>query len=118
MRRSAEDGSSGRIRPSDRHHSAIWRGLIWCRAISRSPLRWAAAVVFSGLCWWLLLSGSPQPGSSGAALGLLTLGGWGLGVLPVHSDHHRRGPEHRSATQPQTARGGVEPGGLQDGAQR
>lgn len=102
MGRSAEVGSSGRISPSSRRRS----------------LSWAGALVLVGVCCWLLLAGGYGFGGPGATLGLLTLGGWGLGLLPVHSDRRRTGPESRSVAQPQTARGGVEPGGLQDGTER
>ncbi|WP_344444915.1 hypothetical protein [Kitasatospora nipponensis] len=53
----------------------------------------------------------------GTVLALLTLGGWTLGVLPVHSNRWLTGPERRLAAQPQPARGGVETPGLQERTQ-
>ncbi|MDH6121749.1 hypothetical protein ABH930_005659 [Kitasatospora sp. GAS204A] len=74
-------------------------------------------VITGALCWWLLPEGA-VPGGSGALFALLTLGGWGLGVLPVHSDRQPVRPRRRLTAQPQPARGGMEAAGLQDGAQR
>jgi hypothetical protein len=83
----------------------------------------ASAVPFSALLWFLLAPG-PPPGGSGALFALLTLGGWSLGVLPVHCDQRQAGPARRprsdqpgSAAQPQPAGSGVEAGRLQDRAQ-
>ncbi len=116
MRRSADGGSSGRIRPSDRRQFSLSRAHPARLLPARRPLGWAVALLLSGVCWWLLLFGGRQLGGTGAVLGLLALGGWGLGVLPVHGDR-RGGPARGSAAQPQAARGGVEPGLLQDGAE-
>ncbi|MDH6136114.1 hypothetical protein P3T37_005533 [Kitasatospora sp. MAA4] len=119
MRGSADSGTSGRIGPGVSSRSlrpaqvSVLRG-----RVSGGLLRWALAVPLGVLCWWLLLTGGPPPGPFGAVLGLLTLGGWGLGVLPVHCDRRLTGPRRRLTAQPQTAGGGVETGPLQDGAQR
>lgn len=107
MRRSTER-RSGRIGPGARLRHLTRRG----------PLRWAVAVPLTALCWWTLLTGGPSPGVGGAALGLLTLGGWSLGVLPVHSDRTLTGPRRRLRAQAQAPSGGVEAGGLQDSTQR
>lgn len=106
--RSTTERSPGRIGPGARLLHLTRRG----------PLRWAAAVPAGVLCWWLLLTGGPPPGVGGAALGVLALGSWSLGVLPVHSDRTPVTTRRPLLAQAQPARGGVEPGGLQDGAQR
>ena len=43
--------------------------------------RWVLGAVLGLLCWWLLLGSGL--GTGGAAL--LAAGGWGLGLVPVHS---------------------------------
>ncbi|MDH6143057.1 hypothetical protein P3T35_005086 [Kitasatospora sp. GP30] len=101
---------AGRIGPRSRRRSAPGHG----RAFRVVGLLGAA------LCAMLvvhLISAGPSP-DSGAFFALLTLGGWGLGVLPVHSDSGARGPARRSAAQPQPSRSGVEAGLLQDGTER
>ncbi|MFE0459747.1 hypothetical protein ACFW1A_10860 [Kitasatospora sp. NPDC058965] len=116
MHRSSEGGPSGRIGSGGR----------------RLPIPYglrllASAVPLSVLLWFLLTPGPPS-GGPGALFALLTLGGWSLGVLPVHCDQRSSGPVRRrpaavdpaaveSAAQPQPARGGVETGALQDRTQ-
>ncbi|WP_280716094.1 hypothetical protein [Kitasatospora sp. MAP5-34] len=50
--------------------------------------RWVLSAVLAAvlgvLCWWLLLGSGLRTG--GAALGLLAAGGWGLGLVPIHSN--------------------------------
>ncbi len=112
MRGSADSGTPGRIGPGVSGQLSTLRG-----RLARGPLRWALTVPLGILCWWLVLTGSPPSGGTGAVLGLLTLGGWGLGVLPVHCDRRLTGPRRRLGAQSQAARGRVEAGPLQDGAQ-
>ncbi|MCX4746521.1 hypothetical protein OG455_13465 [Kitasatospora sp. NBC_01287] len=76
-----------------------------------------AAVAIGVLCCWLLPAGA-RPGGSDALLALLTLGGWGLGVLPLHTDRQPVRPRRRLTAQAQAARGGVEAPLLQDEAER
>ncbi len=109
MHRSNAGGPAGRIGPSGRRRLPIPYGL-----------RLVASAVPLSVVLWLLLTPGSGPGGSGALFALLTLGGWGIGVLPVHCDQRQTGPARRglrSAAQPQPAGSGVEPGGLQDGAQ-
>ncbi|PYC76963.1 hypothetical protein C7C46_20800 [Streptomyces tateyamensis] len=88
-------------------------------------LRLLAPVVPLSVLLWFLLTPGPPSGGSGALLALLTLGGWSLGVLPVHCDQQQAGPARRrrpatapvSAAQPQPAGRGVEAGPLQDRAE-
>lgn len=111
MHRSTEDRSPARIGQTGRRKPSAVHGL----------RRWAPAVLFGtvvlGTLCWFLLPQTARPGGPGALLALLTLGGWGLGLLPVHSDRRNQGPARRLAAQPQPARGGVEPAGLQRGAE-
>ncbi|GJF31845.1 hypothetical protein KNE206_45450 [Kitasatospora sp. NE20-6] len=64
------------------------------RAAGRDHLRWAgpAALLCAGTGWWLL---GPATGGDGTVLGILAAGGWGLGLLPVHSDSRPTGPARR-----------------------
>ncbi|WP_170290439.1 hypothetical protein [Kitasatospora atroaurantiaca] len=59
--------------------------------------RWrrVLAGLLCALCWWLLLGSSLRTG--GAALGLLAAGGWGLGLVPVHSNRLLTGPRRRTS---------------------
>lgn len=112
MHRSTEGRSAARIGRAGRRGPSPSHGL----------RRWAPAVLFGtvalgALCWFLLPTAA-RPGGSGTLLALLTLGGWGLGLLPVHSDRRNQGPARGLAAQPQPARGGVEAAGLQSGAER
>ncbi|MFI9274808.1 hypothetical protein ACIGXM_29460 [Kitasatospora sp. NPDC052896] len=112
MRRSVDGGPSGRIGPGGRGRPFA----------ARTPRQWVVTTLLSGLCWWLVLGGGLPAGGTATVLGLLTLAGWGLGVLPIHSDHRLSGPQRRApqvglAPHPQSASGGVETGLLQDGAQ-
>jgi hypothetical protein len=78
----------------------------------RGRLGWTTALLLTAALWWLLLSGvlgSPH------GVGLLFAGGWTLSLLPVHST--RRVLRARSAPQPEPLGGGVEAGGLEDGAE-
>jgi hypothetical protein len=101
---------AGRIGPRSVRRSVAARGRPLRLLGPLAALTWLLVVVLS-------ISAGPSRGSD-AILALLTLGGWGLGVLPVHSDSRARGPIRRSAAQPQPARSGVEAGLLQDGAER
>ncbi|MFE9427200.1 hypothetical protein ACFYNO_30010 [Kitasatospora sp. NPDC006697] len=109
MHRATE--GAGRIGSRDRRRPTVTRG----RA-ARLRLLGPIGVLLWLLLGYLLIPGSGL-GGSGVLMALLTLGGWGLGLLPVHSDSRARGPVRRSETQPQPARGRVEAGRLQDGAE-
>jgi hypothetical protein len=108
VHRSTEGGPAGRIGRGGRRRLPLPLGVR--RLLSAVPL---GIVITGALCWWLLPGGS----GSGAVLALLTLGGWGLGVLPVHSDRQPVRSRRRLTAQPQPARSGVEPAGLQDRAE-
>ncbi|MER8186172.1 hypothetical protein [Kitasatospora sp. NPDC094015] len=56
------------------------------RTAGRRGPRWAALLLIPALVCWLLLTGGAV-GVGGAALGMLA-GGWGLGLVPVHSNRH------------------------------
>ena len=68
-------------------------------AAGSAHLRWVGPAVL--LCaatgWWLL---GPGTGGDGAVLGILAAGGWGLGLLPVHTDRRLTGPARRSRPAP------------------
>jgi hypothetical protein len=99
--------------------SRIIRRPVAARGRPGRPLRLLGPLAAAAWLLLVVLSMSMRPShGSDALLALLTLGGWGLGVLPVHSDSRARGPVRRSAAQPQPARSGVEAGLLQDGAER
>ncbi|MCX5193988.1 hypothetical protein OOK31_08765 [Streptomyces sp. NBC_00249] len=63
------------------------------------PLALAAGVLW----WWAVLRLALAPGDSGAVEGAVAVGGWGLGLLPVHCT--ARAPVRRGRV-----RGGAEPG--------
>ncbi|MFI5672823.1 hypothetical protein [Streptomyces sp. NPDC051704] len=44
----------------------------------------ALAVAMGALWWWAVLRLALAPGESGPVEGAVAVGGWGLGVLPVH----------------------------------
>ncbi|MGW1378042.1 hypothetical protein ACWD6P_27740 [Streptomyces sp. NPDC002446] len=48
------------------------------------PGRWISAVVVGGLWWWAAVRLVVWPQSAGVVEGAVTLGGWGLSLLPVH----------------------------------
>ncbi|MGF1431482.1 hypothetical protein [Kitasatospora sp. LaBMicrA B282] len=129
MDRSTRGGPAGRItrrsriarrtRPAVR---ALRRTVAAVRATRTGRRRWVtvalpAALTALALCWWLLPVDG-RPAGPGALPLLLTLAGWGLGVLPVHSDRRPVRPRRRLAAQPQPARGGVEAPQLQYRAER
>jgi hypothetical protein len=119
VHRSSEGEPAGRIGPHGRRRLSIKYRPIQYGPIRYAPRLLAAAVPLGALLWFLLTPGLPS-GGSGAMFALLTLGGWSLGVLPVHCDPRQTGPARRSprsAAQPQPAGSGVEAGGLQDPAQ-
>ncbi|MEV4616361.1 hypothetical protein AB0K43_27765 [Kitasatospora sp. NPDC049258] len=63
------------------------------RTAGRRGPRWAALLLIPGLVCWLLLTGGAV-GVGGAALGMLA-GGWGLGLVPVHSNRLLTGVRRR-----------------------
>jgi hypothetical protein len=54
------------------------------RAVPAPVLRAALAVAGGVLWWWAVLRLVLVPGESGAVEGAVAVGGWGLGLLPVH----------------------------------
>ncbi|WP_442812859.1 hypothetical protein [Streptomyces sp. NBC_01343] len=44
----------------------------------------ALAVAMGALWWWAVLRLALAPGESGPVEGAVAVGGWGLGLLPVH----------------------------------
>lgn len=57
----------------------------------RTPAVWAATALLTALSWWALLSGLLRQEGTAVLLGTLA-GGWGLSLLPVHSNRRRLGP--------------------------
>ncbi|GAA2147882.1 hypothetical protein GCM10009760_39260 [Kitasatospora kazusensis] len=60
--------------------------------------RWCLAALLGVLAWWLLLDSGLR--TDGAALGLLAAGGWGLGLVPVHSNRLPVVKRSRTAAEP------------------
>ncbi|MCX4696685.1 hypothetical protein [Streptomyces sp. NBC_01408] len=54
------------------------------RRLLRLLAAWALAVTVGVLWWWAVLRLVLAPADSGAVEGAVAVGGWGLGVLPVH----------------------------------
>ncbi|THA85389.1 hypothetical protein E6U81_07685 [Streptomyces sp. A0592] len=52
--------------------------------MSRPPLVSALALTVGALWWWAVLRLVLAPAESGAVEGAVAVGGWGLGLLPVH----------------------------------
>ncbi|MCU7822605.1 hypothetical protein [Kitasatospora sp. DSM 101779] len=75
------------------------RAQVLVRAAGRAHLRWVgpAALLCAAAGWWLF---GPVAGGDGPALGILAAGGWGLGLLPVHTDRRLTGPARRPRTTP------------------
>lgn len=53
-------------------------------AVSRPPLLSALALTLGALWWWAVLRLVLAPAETGAVEGAVAVGGWGLGLLPVH----------------------------------
>lgn len=68
----------------------------------RPKWRWVLCGSLGALCWWLLLGSGLRAG--GAELGLLAAGGWGLGLIPVHSNRLLTGPLRRTGEPRQSVR--------------
>ncbi|MGR4884825.1 hypothetical protein ACIPUC_36195 [Streptomyces sp. LARHCF249] len=49
------------------------------------PLLTALALAVGVLWWWAVLRLALAPAESGPVEGAVAVGGWGLGLLPVHS---------------------------------
>lgn len=52
---------------------------------SRRAVRWTVALTLGALWWWAALRLALYPGSAGPVEGALTAGGWGLGLIPLHT---------------------------------
>ncbi|MFE2880367.1 hypothetical protein ACFXG6_34695 [Streptomyces roseus] len=70
----------------------------------------ALAVALGALWWWAVLRLALAPGDSGPVEGAVAVGGWGLGLLPVHCTP---GPPRRTR---RTAAGDAGAAGQADGA--
>lgn len=67
---------------------------------SRHRIRIAAAVVL-GIVWWTaVLKLTLQPGPAGFVDGVLAAGGWGLGLIPLHTTERVRRNGRRAAPPP------------------
>ncbi len=53
-------------------------------AVSRPPVVSALALTVGALWWWAVLRLVLVPAETGAVEGAVAVGGWGLGLLPVH----------------------------------
>ncbi|MFF7298581.1 hypothetical protein ACIPRL_19875 [Streptomyces sp. NPDC090085] len=54
------------------------------RPLLRIPVVPAVALAVGALWWWAVLRLLLVPAESGAVEGAVAVGGWGLGLLPVH----------------------------------
>ncbi|MGW7451953.1 hypothetical protein [Streptomyces sp. NPDC054787] len=54
------------------------------RRLLRIPAALALALAVGALWWWAVLRLVLAPEESGAVEGAVAVGGWGLGLLPVH----------------------------------
>lgn len=62
----------------------------------RIPMSWMVLALVGGLLWWgAVLRLVLAPEVSGPVEGAVAVGGWGLGLLPVHCT--RRGPVRRAS---------------------
>ncbi|MFK0220028.1 hypothetical protein ACIQWN_17780 [Streptomyces vinaceus] len=60
----------------------------------------ALAVAMGALWWWAVLRLALAPGESGPVEGAVAVGGWGLGLLPVHCAPGPLRRARRSAAEP------------------
>ncbi|MEK8172755.1 hypothetical protein NKH77_37945 [Streptomyces sp. M19] len=54
-------------------------------------MRWILALAVGVLWWWAVLRLILRPGDVGVVEGVVGIGGWGLGLLPVHCVPRRSG---------------------------
>ncbi|MDK9500430.1 hypothetical protein QEZ40_006250 [Streptomyces katrae] len=54
------------------------------RRLLRIPVTVPLALAVAALWWWAVLRLALAPAGAGPVEGALVLGGWGLGLLPVH----------------------------------
>nr|WP_073909976.1 hypothetical protein [Streptomyces sp. CB00455] len=54
------------------------------RRLRRVPAAWALGLAVGALWWWAVLRLVLVPAESGPVEGAVAVGGWGLGLLPVH----------------------------------
>ncbi|MFJ3827199.1 hypothetical protein ACIPWI_04445 [Streptomyces sp. NPDC090046] len=87
------------------------------RRLLRIPAVSALAFTVGALWWWAVLRLVLVPEESGAVEGAVAVGGWGLGLLPVHCvpGPVRRARARREAL---SAAGGADAGNGADGATR
>ncbi len=94
------------------------------RRLLRIPAVPALALAVGVLWWWAVLRLVLAPAESGAVEGAVAVGGWGLGLLPVHCVP---GPVRKARRRALRAADGDDPGdgssrgrgsGLDDGATR
>ncbi|WP_330332965.1 hypothetical protein OHS33_26845 [Streptomyces sp. NBC_00536] len=55
----------------------------------RIPLVLGLALALGLLWWWAVLRLALVPAAAGPVEGAVAVGGWGLGLLPVHCTRHR-----------------------------
>ncbi|MET9469089.1 hypothetical protein ABZY44_30700 [Streptomyces sp. NPDC006544] len=91
------------------------------RRVLRIPARLAFALAVGALWWWAVLRLTLAPAEAGPVEGAVAVGGWGLGLLPVHcvpgpagrrrgaADRLRGGAGGRTAREPWNT-GDEEPG--------
>ncbi|MFB7058470.1 hypothetical protein [Streptomyces vinaceus] len=60
----------------------------------------ALAVAMGALWWWAVLRLALAPGESGPVEGAVAVGGWGLGLLPVHCTPGPLRRARRAAAEP------------------
>ncbi|MFE5539161.1 hypothetical protein [Streptomyces sp. NPDC056492] len=60
----------------------------------------ALAVALGALWWWAVLRLALAPGDSGPVEGAVAVGGWGLGLLPVHCTPGPLRRARRAAAEP------------------
>ncbi|MGW6691468.1 hypothetical protein [Streptomyces sp. NPDC054961] len=92
------------------------------RRVLRIPAGLAFALAVGAVWWWAVLRLTLAPAEAGPVEGAVAVGGWGLGLLPVHcvpgprsrrrraADRVRGGADVRTAVE-RWSTAGEEPGG-------
>ncbi|WP_405528688.1 hypothetical protein [Streptomyces avidinii] len=83
------------------------------RRLLRVPAVSALALTVGALWWWAVLRLVLAPAESGAVEGAVAVGGWGLGLLPVHCVP---GPVRKARRRALRAAGGSDGADGADGA--